>query len=347
MEATPLETPFPKLLAEYLNPILPDRVAYGVILAAGDENIAAHDLGALINSDSGYRHYLFAQSFLSERMSEWNSEMEKTSNRDEILLHRILGLMGKVSIRNLIACALTSRVLGEPVLREGDEKISTTPSKTIPFALAAEKICEEQNWIFPEAAFWAGLHYDWLAAIIKKRNGSPEEKAALDTAFKDGIKMARTAYRLGLKMKEIKLAKYLFAAGLIFPIGTVVMSCLYPKTDGDKSWAKFVADCEQAGERKVDYYYYLEPKRFPITHYEAASLIVSFGGLLRGIEKAIYFSSDPERLKKIDVGLYQLASILSAISAFELSGEKALSEPHFEKWMKANKITADAFKTGA
>jgi hypothetical protein len=349
MEATPvqlsLKAPFPKLLAEFLGPILPDRVAYGIIRAAGDENISVQDLGSLLNSDPGYRHYLFAQTFLSEKMTEWTSETEKVSNRDEIVLGRILGLMGKISIRNLIACAATSRIAGEPVLREGDEKISTTPSRTIPFALAAEKICGDQNWIFPEAAFLAGLHYDWLQAIIKKGNGPPDEKAALENAFKEGLKLGQNAYRLGLKMKEIKLAKYLFSSGLILPIGKVLMACLFPKSEGDQSWSKFVSDCDQAGDKKADFYHYLESKRFPVTHLEMSSLLMNFGELLRGIEKAIYFTREPERLLKVDVGLHQLASILSILTAFEQGGEKALSEPRFEVWMKTNKITVETIKT--
>jgi hypothetical protein len=340
MEATPLQpnlqTPFPKLLSEFLAPILPDRVAYRIIRAAGDENTSVQDLG--------YRHYLFAQTFLSEKMTEWTSETEKISNRDEILLGRILGLMGKVSIRNLIACAITSRVGGEPILSEGDEKISATPSRIIPFALAAEKICEDLNWIFPEAAFSAGLHYDWLQAIIKKRNGSPDEKTMLESAFKEGLKLGKNAYRLGLQMKEIKLAKYLFSAGLILPIGKVLMTCLFPKSEGDQSWSKFVADCDQVGEKRADFYRYLEAKRFPVTHLEMSSLLMNFGELLREIEKAIYFSREPERLLKVDVGLHQLASILSILTTFEQSGEKALSAPRFEAWMTKNKITTEMIK---
>jgi hypothetical protein len=123
------------------------------------------------------------------------------------------------------------------------------------------------------------------------------------------------------------------------------MTCLFPKSDGDKSWAKFLGDCEQAAEKKADFYQYLEPRRFAVTHLELGSLFVSFGELLRGVEKAIYFSSDPERLRKLDIGLYQLASILSAITSFELGGEKALSEPRFEKWMKANKLSIENFKS--
>jgi hypothetical protein len=347
MEATPLQTPFPKLLTEFLNPILPDRVACGVILAAGDETIHAQDLGKLLNSDSGYRHYLFAQTFLSARMAEWTSETQKIPNRDEVLLGRVLGLMGKTSIRNLIACAHLRRILGEPISREGDEKISTTPSQIIPFALAAEKVCEDQSWIFPEAAFCAGLHYDWLAAVIKKRKGPPDEKAALESAFKEGLKTATASYRLALalKTKEIKLAKYLFSVGLLLPIGKVLMNALFPKSDGAQSWSKFVVDCEQSGERKADFYHYLEHRRFPVTHPELGSLFVNFGGILRRVEKAIYFSPDPEALSKVDLGVYQLASILSVVTTFELAGNKGLMEPRFEKWMNSNKITLETLQS--
>jgi hypothetical protein len=343
MEATPLKPPFPSLLADYLSPVTPDRVAFGIIQAAGDENIRVQDLAGLLLSEPGYSHYLFAQTFLAERMTEWQGDTKEQANRKEILLGRILGLMGKTSIRNLIACARTQRVLGEPVVTEGDDKISVTPSKVIPFALEAEKICEDKNWLFPDVAYSAGLHYDWLAAIIKKRNGPPEEKAALEAAFKEGIASAKRSYLLGLRMKEIRLAKYLFSAGLVMPLGKVLMSCLFPKADGDKSWVKFVADCEAALFKKSDYYQFLEARRFPVTHHELASLFINFGGLLRDAEKAVYFSLNPDRLKKISPDLYQLSSILSLVERSQMGAEAQL-EPHHLAWMKANKITAEVLK---
>jgi hypothetical protein len=341
MEATPLQPPFPTLLAEYLDPVSPDRVAFGIIQAAGDENIRAQDLGKLLLADPGYSHYLFAQSFLSERMTEWMGDTKEQANRKEILLDRILGLMGKTSIRNLIACARTDRLLGNPVVTEGEEKISVTPSRMIPFALEAEKICEDKNWLFPEVAFRSGLHYDWLSAIIKKRNGPPDEKAVLEAAFKEGLVLAKGAYLLGHKIKDIKLAKFLFSAGLLLPIGKVLMACLFPKSDGDKSWAKFIADCDAALFRKSDFYQFLEARRFSVTHQELSSLFINFAGLVRETEKALYFARNPDDLKRVDPNLYQLSSIISLLERIAMSAEAQL-EPHHQTWMKANKVSAEA-----
>lgn len=324
MEATLPKTLLTALLNDYLLPLAPDPVAYGAIQAAADERVRAQELAPLIDQDAGYRGFLFAQTFLAERMSEWQTDSKDLPNRNQILLERILGLLGKVPVRNLIACAHVERILGATQPVDEEAKISVVPSKIIPFALEAERVCQDNGWVSPESAFCAGLHYDWLAAVIKKRNGTPDDKSALSASFKEGLATAKTAYALGQHISEFELGKHLYAAGLLLPLGKAVMACLFPKSGGDKSWASFVRRCEGTGDHVFEYFQITESRRFPVTHAELSSLLVNFGALHRGLEKALCFYADPERLRRADSALYQLASLLSvAVRIARPGGQKA------------------------
>lgn len=352
MEADSLTTPFPRLLDEFLRPAAPDTVLLRVLAAAGDETVRASELRPLIDSDTGYRNYLFAQAFLSTRISDWFEENANSAERDRIALERTLGLLGKAPIRNILACARIERILGTSTDRDLHDdpelKISTQPSTLIPYALEAEKTCQDRLWLSPETAFSAGIHYDWIAAAIKKRAGSAEEKSAVANAFTEGILTAKMAYALGERTKEIKTGKYLFATGLLLPIGKALMICLYPKGKAAASWAEFLADADRAADRRFDYLRFLEPKKFPATHAELSSLFVNFGGVLSSLEKSLCFYQDPEVLNKVNPDDYDLAVLLSLatrMAATKSGGFKI--EPFQDRWMKANQITAGALQAAA
>jgi hypothetical protein len=360
MEAATLPSPLQKLLKSTLQPVALDAVAQGVIGAIGHEATRAEDMAPLIGSDARYRNYLFAQTFLAERMSEWVTENEGQSNRDQILLDRLLRLLGKTPVRNLIACASLERLVGDPdpkpsggASQEGpplgpgkDEgKITVMPSRVIPFALAAESACADRGWVHPETAFEAGLHYDWLAALIKKRKAPPDEKAALDAAFKEGLGIARMAYELGHRVGSVQHGKFIVAAGLLLPIGKPLMASLFPSSLGEGSWAKFAKSCE--GDACFDRLLFLEPALFPVTHRELGCLFVNFGGLLRAVEKAIQFYLEPYRLKGLEPHLYQLAALLSVAARMARatkSDQKLALEPFHDQWMKDNRIDASTLK---
>jgi hypothetical protein len=110
----------------------------------------------------------------------------------------------------------------------------------IPYALGAERACEEAHVPYPAAAFLAGLHYDWLAAVIKKRKGSSDEKGVLESSFKAGLLTAKAGFNLGSQLSDIELGKYLYASGLLVHLGKVLMNLLFPKASEANSWANFV-----------------------------------------------------------------------------------------------------------
>jgi hypothetical protein len=353
MEVTTLPGSLQKLLSGTLLPIAPDPVALGVFQATGHEDVRAEALGPIIGDDSGYQRYLFAQTFLAERMSEWLTENEGMPNRNQILLDRLLRLLGKIPVRNLVACAQLDRMLGDSAKGPGsgaaagkppgpgkeEGKITVTPSRVIPYALAAETLAQDKGWVNPQGAFNAGLHYDWLAAVLKKRSAPPDEKTALDAAFKEGLAVGRMANELGQRVGKIQHGKSLFAAGLLLPIGKALMTSLFPASLDERSWAKFVKFCDQAGDRVFDYYLYSEHRRFPITHAELSSLVVNFGALHRSVEKAIYFYPYPERLKKVDADLYQLSSALSvAVRMARYKEQMPPFEAFQQRWMTSNGI---------
>ena len=350
MEAVNLPPPFHGLLRDFLEPIAPDPVTYGVIRSLSDENLRAQALAPVLSSDPAYVRYLLAQSFLAERMAEWAAENgEKNAPLGySVLLERILGLLGKAPIRNLIACARQDRLAKLPAKPENpDDKVSVTPSKELPFALAAETLCQDKGWIHPERAFDAGLHYDWLAALLSARKGPPDEKTALASAFKEGLLLAKTAYCLGQALPDMRLGADLFSAGLLAPLGKVVMACLYPAS-ANPSWAAFAKECDAAGNHQLDHYAFREHRKFPVTHPQLSALLVSFGAVSRGVDKAVAFYLWPEALRHSGADIFQLASALSVAARMARHGDKQIPlESFHERWLLANGITADALKQAA
>jgi hypothetical protein len=335
MEAT-LRPPFDLLLRDILDPMIPDPVLLGVLRSVSDENCRARDLAPLVRQDLGYRQYLFAQTFLSERLKEWLSENEARANRDLLLLERILGLLGKAPVRNLIACARIERLLGESEALGVDEKIVVTPVTLLPFAVEAERICQDEGWLGPGEAFAAGFHYDCLAALAGKRGASPEDRAAVGAAFKEGLSLGRAAYELGHGVREIDQGDRLFAAGLLLPIGKAVMAALFPKSAGAGAWIEFLKSCT-AGEYSAELLLLRERRRFPVTHWEIGSLIASFGVVLQDLEKPIFFFSDPDRLKRTDPAHYPLCALLSVVVRRAGGGARRL-EGYQHRWLKDNGI---------
>jgi hypothetical protein len=332
----------------------------GVIQAAGQEDVRAEDLAPLLVTDPKYRNYLFAQTFLAERMSEWLTENDGMPNRDRILLDRLLRLLGKIPVRNLVACAQMESLLGDAAKKKSgaggpapgpgkDEgKITVTPSAVIPYALAAEAYCQDKGWVHPDHAFSAGLHYDWLVALLKKRGAPPDEKTALDAAFKEGIATGGMAYELGQRVGKVQHGKFLFASGMLLPIGKALMASIFPTSLGDRAWGKFAKSIDQAGDLAFDLLRYTEHRTFPITHAELSSLIANFGALLRVAEKAIYYYHEPYQLKKLNPDLFQLSSVLAVAARMARTKNQIPPLERFhEVWMRANGLDAAKLKAAA
>jgi hypothetical protein len=289
-----------------------------------------------------------AQTFLSAHLTQWRAETDEKEFNSELYLTRILGLLGKVPVRNLLACARQQELLTPEKGLEEDEKIVVVPTQFLPFALEAEKLCQDNHWLAPEHAFSAGLHYDWLFGIIKRSKGSPEVRSTLSSAFKEGLKIGKSAYQLGQHLKDFEHGKFLFAAGLLLPIGNTLMASLYPKGGQPQSWSQFSRFCNQAGDSTYDCFRFLEKRKFAVTHSELSCWIASFGMVLSNLEKALFFYQDPERLKSIDYGLYQLAMALSlAVRMTRANGKKFPLEPFQTAWMTENKINEALLWTGA
>jgi hypothetical protein len=337
-----------QLLRDFLEPLAPDPVALEILLAAGDENVRAPSLAPLFQSAPKYRDFLLGQTYLAERLTAWTEETAELPDRERIILDHVLGLLGKVPVRNVVACAVVTNLLEPASSGSGtvpEKKIAGRPAQLIPFALEAEQLCQDRGWVGPNNAFCAGLHYDWVAAIVKKRAGPPEEKGAVISAFKEGLLTARVAYQIAQGLREFRLGKYLFPAGLLLPIGKALMACTFPAPLQNKSWSKFLADCDQAGVMKTDFLQFMERRRFPFTHAELSSLLVNFAAMLRNVEKALYFYPEAYRLKRTDPDLYQLSVLLSVSTRLVSAGtNKPVLEPFHLEWMNTQKLTEEKLK---
>jgi hypothetical protein len=350
MEASPQLKPiYKQVLKNYLIPLAPDPAIQQTLLLAGDETVRPQDLAPVIQGSANLLEFIYAQSFLAKRLAEWKEDTAGLVDQNGVILSRTLALLGKAPMRNLIACANQKRLA-----REGSEKSGTSEKKEekplvvpqeIPYALGAERACEEAHVPYPAAAFLAGLHYDWLAAVIKKRKGSSDEKGVLESSFKAGLLTAKAGFNLGSQLSDIELGKYLYASGLLVHLGKVLMNLLFPKASEANSWANFVTEAEDSIHHRYDRYAFLEKKRFGITHAELSSLLVNFGGLLRPTEKALCFYQDPWVLDGQDHASFSLAVALSvAVRHGSTKGVNTPLEDWQERWIESHRAKSQSDK---
>ncbi|MBC7691947.1 MAG: hypothetical protein H7222_09265 [Methylotenera sp.] len=291
--------------------------------ASADPVIRPLDLATLFRRNQTYAQLIRRMDLLQSRIAEWVAEDEKRLDMGDVILDRIVSLLGKQATRNAGVCIGLHRLSGTLPKKETD-RFNLNPQDQIKFALTVEAFCQENSLAYSEKAYVAGLHYDWLKAIFVKNKTSKDAQTALSNAFTEGFEMARIAYDLSRLVKNFKYDHYVFSAALLEPIGMSLMSALYPKDLAAKSWSAFIADCEKFKGRKDDAFDALQSQRFDIRHHELSALVVNYFGILATVEKAVHFSKEPHFLKGADSDLYRLAAILSM--AKTLQRKKPMSE---------------------
>ncbi len=310
--------PFSKVLKDYLIPSHLGATLVDVIASSADERIRAQGLAPLFKRNPAYGQSLLILDFLAKKVTEWKADDPEGTDNDDAIILRILGLMGKGPIRNLVACARMNRGRGTGLPKKQGEKISIKPNEQLRIAITCEEFCLENSIIHPEEGYNAGLHYDWILDLLVAAGASKEIKKVIDSYYKEGRLIAQIAYEIARSIPSVKMDRYVFAAGIVLPLGRLLMEQLFPAgvtTGGQKPWPSFLADCEVHRPKKRQAIQSLEKSRFPILDNELASLYLSFFGLLSPIEKAIGYYKEPYFLREGEPELFQLAMIVSIADA--------------------------------
>lgn len=281
-------------------------------------------LAGIIESNPAYTHLIQSLDFFVQRGAKWREDAIASPDgadkpRPEPV-ERVMGLLGKPATRNVLLCLrMLKGIRGLP--RSSKDQLLVDPKEQLKRALGVEEYCQENYVANPDWAFLGALHYDWISFRLAKEKGAPLEiKAALEEAWKEGFRIARIAYALGARQKDLKHQKYVFGAGLLLPLGRALMPWIYAKPAQGPSWKEFLADCEKYKSLKNLALDILEVRRFPVTPAEISGLIASFLGPYQPVEKSISLYQRPYYLKEIDPDQYRLSLLLSVAHSIQ-SGE--------------------------
>jgi hypothetical protein len=335
------------LVRNYLRPSEAGETMRAVLAAHADERFGAFDLAAVLRGNPAYTQFILTLGFLSQRVTAWREEDPHRQDPDRVLTERVAGLLGKSAMRNLVCSIALSRAIDTNLPRKGGEMPQVQPSQLLPMALKAEEDCQDRNWMNAELAFQAGLHFDWLAALLAARRGPKDARTALDEAFAQGTATARIGYTIGLKLKQVKLGSTVYAACLLAPLGKALMAVLYPKGQ-DPAWVSLQAECDKLNAwgdlaREVRELTRFGGATFP----ELTALCVSAMGILSDIEPALRFWREPERIARADPDQHQLAMILHVAHSLARAGKAVTSAPlsieEFERrWLERAGVKEDA-----
>ncbi len=319
-----------------------------ILEAHADENVRAFQLAPLFEVNPVYTSWLLAQPMLTRKVAEWTEEDPKRTDKDLVFARRSLSLLGKSATRNFAASArlIRSGEAGTP--RKKTDRVQVQPAQLIPSALAAENFCLERSWVHSEIAFWAGLHYDWITALVAAKKAPKEIKTTLYEAFREGVRMGQIAYDLARQLRSVKHGQYVFGAAVLAPIGKGLLSAAFPGNGGVKTWAGHLQSCEKLGAIRPFAEEFLQKQRFGTTSVELSSLYVLSLGLFSEVEPAIRYSREPWMLEG-QPDLEQLAMMLSIAGSLavnvRLKKEEDLPLSKQERaWLAKNKLSEESIR---
>jgi hypothetical protein len=319
-----------------------------VLEAHADENVRAFQLAPLFENNPVFMNLLLSQSMLSRKVSDWTEEDPKRTDKEVTFMRRSLSLLGKSATRNLAASIRLARAGEVATPRKKTDRLLVQPSAVLPSAIAAEAFCMDRSWVHPEIAFWAGLHYDWLATLVTARKAPKEIKTVLYEAFREGFRIGQLSYDIARQLKQVPHSRFVFAASVVAPIGKALLSAAFAGTGGVTTWTGHLQSCEKLGSHRSYGEEFREPRHFPVSHFELSALYVSSLGLLAEAEPAIRFSREPWMLEG-QPEQQQLATILCISTALAAATRIPATQPlplrKFElDWLAQNHVSEESLR---
>jgi hypothetical protein len=297
----------------------------------------------LLDANPACAHSILKQKLLAQKIAQWLQEDAKRTDQIGFLTKKVVGLLGKAAVRNLIASYRLSRMTNAGMPRKKDEEVTLNPQQQIPFAIKTESHCQDRQWAFAEMSFIGGLHYDWLTALLAYQKGPDDAKKILPEVYQEGLLSAQYAYKICQQIKGVRLDRFVFSAAIVLPLGKALMCTVFPKGASPSAWSVSMADWAKYGKYKSDAEDFFEKKLFQITYPTLTALYVEAMGLLAPAGPAIRYAMEPWHLLGGDPNQYQLAMILSMATTLARAGALKPSEhlplKEFQKkWMKQSGV---------
>ena len=295
-----------KVFKTYLTPIVPPKTLLLSLEYLSNPNTRPQDIVSILSQNQAYVHLILNYSLIQSKVTEWE-QTEKCSPTEMIV--RLAGIFGKSGTRSLVSFIGMSRT-NQNVLKKKGERLKGIPQDKIKYALLAADVAEELGRGSVSEAFCAGLLYDWLFGILSAAKMTSDTKNYIDKIWKEALRSASLASSLGGSIKDLGFERYLFASGLILPIGKILMDQIYPKELGDRSWSMFLNYCDFMIPNRSIAIHLIEKRKFEICHWELSALLTRFFKILEPIEKALYFYKEPFSVKQESHDLCKLSCVL-------------------------------------
>lgn len=301
-------------------------------------------MAQVLEKNPAHAHFLLSLGLVASRIAEWDSSEGALSNRRELYLERLVALLGKTPVRNLVGCMRIARLSAGRLPTKTGATPTLSPREQLKYALMAEDDCDARDIPGPNLAYAAGLHYDWICALAAAAKAPPEVVAVVAEAFAEALQLARLAFRLGRRLKVFKHGDQAYAAALLLPLGNPLMAAMYPKSIGGGSWAQCVTDA--AAARAPWALEHFEARRFKTSRAELGGLLMSALGLIEGdVREAVGAAAHPRDLDtgpaaraRVDLAaVLGVSASLARWAAAGAAGEPSLT-PFLRTWLTRNGV---------
>ena len=133
-------SPFSKLVQNFLVPSSPGGTLEKILKSVSDSEAKVQALAPIFLENQLYEQYLLRLDLLQERITQWSSEQEGNPQKDQIILERILGLMGRLAIRNSAASVRVNRIAGQGLPRKAADHLVLSQSDLLRYAFSSPGI---------------------------------------------------------------------------------------------------------------------------------------------------------------------------------------------------------------
>jgi hypothetical protein len=322
------ESHFHNLAEHFLYSMRIGATAGDILQEFIDIDVTSEDLVRILEHNPVYKDCL--EAFVLGKSPAKKDQEDK----DGKSVHRLISLLGMIGSRNFLLSLRVARGVHGQFPRDKENKIEITPSETIKLAINTEELCLRQKIDYPETAFAAAYHFDWMRAVLKKNSLEKPLETHFAEVWKDAIRTATVAYGLAERCKNFGPIKYAYAAGMLSKLGKITIAAETRESSGSDSWIGYQEHLSKMSFKSAYARYFLEEEKFKTGFAAHSALLIRFAGVFSEIERAIFYMHEPYYLRNADPNLYKLALVLNMAHRMghDWKAPADAKDPMVERW---------------
>src|SRR4051812_33168977 len=98
-----------------------------VLETTSDPSARSHELVPWIEANQAVSHFLKSQKPFAKKIGDWTAELPQGADTSRLLTRRLVALLGKQGIRNLIVALRLARVAQGKLPRKKGESLEVDP----------------------------------------------------------------------------------------------------------------------------------------------------------------------------------------------------------------------------